>query len=478
LDVGDRFGYPRFGDVLLFSSPSFIVIYNAKSLFLVAILFVGLHVPRVSGIEVVVDYSYDTEGFFSEPVRRTAIEAVASRYSRVITSELTAVGPTLDQTPWRIGFEHPGNGESFQISTAVDQGSDPLFDAADNAADVYGFPGLEANQWILYAGARNLASTAVGGTATGLNFSTVFDDLEGPLHRGVITNTPDDSASDLPAWGGAISFDLDVNWHFELEEESGNGAVDFYSIAMHEVGHALGLGTQWNQWNEHIVGGSSFQGANAVEAYNSDNNTTVTDLSLNGGGDPHWQDGVYLSHIFQPGEPNLVGTVGDGLQDLLLEPIANFTSSKSRFELTNVDAAALVDLGWSILEASSDPLDLNGDGDVNPADVDLACSAGSDLQPYFSALNSLQGDLDFSTAVGFGDFLILSSNFGLDGTYSMGDVNCNATVGFDDFLILSSVFGESARIAAVPEPSGLPLAYIAFPVIGYALRTGRSRLRV
>lgn len=428
--------------------------------------------PFASGIEIVVDYTYDTEGFFSDPIRRTAMEAVADRYSRVITSELTAVAPMLDQTPWRIGFEHPGTGEPFQISTAANRDSDPLFSVADNEANVYGFSGLDANQWILYAGGRNLVSAGVGGTATGLNFNTIFDDLDGPLHRGVISNTPDNTAGDLPAWGGAISFSLNENWHFDLDETAGNGSVDFYTIAMHEVAHALGLSTQWNQWTQQ-TNGTAYQGANALAAYNTDNDASLTELSLAPGADPHWQDGIYLSQIFQLGVPNLVGTVGDGLQDLLLEPVANFSTTISRFELTNVDAGALVDIGWSILEEEQgDPLDLNGDGNVNPADVDLACSAGNELQPYFSALASLQGDVDFNSNVGFSDFLTLSRNFGLAANYSSGDINCDASVGFDDFLILSSVFGESHSIAPVPEPSS-SLAMFAYACIA----AGGLRLR-
>ncbi len=74
------------------------------------------------------------------------------------------------------------------------------------------------------------------------------------------------------------------------------------------------------------------------------------------------------------------------------------------------------------------------------------------------------GDLDGDGTVAFGDFLILSENFGRpDANYSMGDLDCNGSVGFPDFLILSANFGQAvgAEGAAVPEPSGRLLLAIA-----------------
>ena len=67
----------------------------------------------------------------------------------------------------------------------------------------------------------------------------------------------------------------------------------------------------------------------------------------------HWEDGTYESFIFTAGGPNTVGTVGAGMQDLLMEPTANFGGAQQRFELTNVDVAALEDIGWSVVPEPS-----------------------------------------------------------------------------------------------------------------------------
>lgn len=317
---------------------------------LLALLSLFLALPGAHAITIVVDYTYDTNNFFNTQAKRDAMQAVADRYSRVITSSLAAVSPsgtgTGTSAGWRIGFTHPGTGAGYQISTAANFGSDPL--SGSGAADEYGFAGLTADVWILYAGGRPLASKGVGGTGTGLNFTTTFNDINGPMHRGFNDNTPASTVNDLPRWGGAITFDSTATWHFDLSSVAPFGASDFYSIALHEVGHALGLSTSWNQWKDN--GSGVYVGTAAIAAYNLDNPGTISSLNLVSAANPHFADGLYASFIFASGTPITIGTVGSGLrQDLLMDPIANFSAQQERFELTNVDVAALRDLGWTTL---------------------------------------------------------------------------------------------------------------------------------
>ncbi|MEM8943688.1 MAG: hypothetical protein AAGD11_00780 [Planctomycetota bacterium] len=312
-------------------------------------------VSHAYAINVQVDYTYDTNNFFDTTAKRTAMQEAADRISRVIDSNLAAVGPsgtgTGTSAGWRIGFSHPGTGNLFQASTAASFASDPLSGAG--MADVYGFSGLQADTWILYAGGRDLTSlggaVAVGGTGTGVNFVSTFNDLNGPMHRGLIPNTPSNTAGDLPVWGGAVSFGSTVNWHFDTSTSAPFGAVDFYSIALHEISHALGLSLSFNQWEQFDTGGT-FTGPQSVNAYNADNGTSLTELNQVSADNEHWEDGTYDSIIFAGGAPNYVGTAGAGnLQDLIMEPVANFSASIRRLELTNVDVAAFRDIGWSTI---------------------------------------------------------------------------------------------------------------------------------
>ena len=68
----------------------------------------------------------------------------------------------------------------------------------------------------------------------------------------------------------------------------------------------------------------------------------------------------------------------------------------------------------------------------------------------------IPGDFNYNNAVEFGDFLILSANFGLNPkSWRDGDTTLDGRVNFDDFLILSSNFGTVREpvVASVPEPS-------------------------
>jgi len=398
----------------------------------------------VAAIDIRVDYTFDTGNFFNTPERRAPLEAAAARLSTVITSSLNAVSPAGTSTgtgpDWRVGFFNPSNGQPWQLSTAPNAASDNLLFAGVPAANGYGFAGLAQDEWILFAGADDLPGNTAGfgGTGTGTNFTTTFNDLQGPMHRGLISQTPGpttDTVRDLPAWGGAISFDTGLNWNFDLDSSpSDPTSTDLYSIALHEILHALGVSTSWNQWQQH-VSGNDFSGPESLAAYNADNNASLSSLQLAGGGNPHWADGIYGSQIFDAGDPNFVGTVGDGpLQDLLMEPVANFSPSVRRFELTNVDVAALRDVGWDTIDGVIPllPGDANGDGTV-----DLA------------------------------DFGILRSEFGMTAGMLLADFNGDGMVDLADFGILRANFGSSAVAAldawhasVVPEPT-LGLAAVA-----------------
>ncbi len=129
----------------------------------------------------------------------------------------------------------------------------------------------------------------------------------------------------------------------------------------------LGLSSGWLEWTSHSSGGQ-FSGTNAVAAYNSDNAASLSALNEVSATNHHWQDGAYQSFIFPSASPNYAGTVGaNTLQDLLMEPTANSTPSVTRFELTNVDVGALVDVGWSVVSGSLDG-DFNNNGAVDAAD--------------------------------------------------------------------------------------------------------------
>jgi hypothetical protein len=67
----------------------------------------------------------------------------------------------------------------------------------------------------------------------------------------------------------------------------------------------------------------------------------------------HFKDNTYDSFPFDSGSAPAFGSDSNSLQDLLLEPVANFSETNSRFEATNVDVAVLQDIGWEIIPEPS-----------------------------------------------------------------------------------------------------------------------------
>jgi hypothetical protein len=342
------------------------------------VLIAAVCVAPVHAINIFVNYDYDSNNFFlNSPQRKAALEAAAARYSAIITTTLTAETLSNNSDDPRIGFSHPGTGVNYEISAANNVGTDSIGTPSPTCQGCYaaneyrGQWSIPANQWILYAGGRPLTgnTAGVGGTSTGLNVTSMFTDEGSHLNRNFRAVSV---FQNLPVWGGSISFDNDgsTDWHFDLNTPAPNNKVDFYTIALHEIGHALGLGAhQWKDWSDHSPA-SQFTGDEAVDTYNADNGTSLTGLMEAGATDGHWKDGTYDSRIFNNGNPNYVGTVGAGaLQDLVMEPTANFTAAIHRFELTNVDVAALRDVGWATI-AQTDvlPGDYNSDGKVDAAD--------------------------------------------------------------------------------------------------------------
>ena len=110
------------------------------------------------------------------------------------------------------------------------------------------------------------------------------------------------------------------------------------------------------------------------------------------------------------------------------------------------NGAGLILVGYS--EAT---LDCDANGTLEFSDITCHDNHRQTITTL-EAIGSQPGDLDGNATVDFKDFLVLSSNYGSEGSYLDGDIDGDGQVAFPDFLSLSEVFGSEARTAPVPEP--------------------------
>ena len=126
---------------------------------------------------------------------------------------------------------------------------------------------------------------------------------------------------------GSIVFDDDTNWHFDHTTPVEPGTNDFYSVALHELLHAVSFGVS-ETWDSLVAANAvDYLGAEGIAA----NGGTGEDLLFIGGG--HLAEGVMSIRL------------ADGsLQEVVMDPTLTVGTRKT---LTELDVAVLRDLGFT-----------------------------------------------------------------------------------------------------------------------------------
>jgi hypothetical protein len=269
-----------------------------------AILVTAVLTPSTqAALTIDLDYTYDTGGFFTSG-RRALMSQVASLFEARIEDTLSAIAPS-GGNHWTIEFYNPFTGTTALV---VD-------------------PTIALNTVRVYLGARNLGSGVLGvggygGVASGSGSGAFVNAVSTRGQSGVTSNT------DFGPWGGSISFSDTASWYFDSDPttvESFAGQNDFYSVAAHELGHLLGIGTA-DSWSHYVNGSHQFTGSAAVTSYGGN----VPLVSA----DDHFNEGT-LSTI--------AGTATS--QEAAMDPTL---TTGTRKYLTDLDWAALQDIGWQI----------------------------------------------------------------------------------------------------------------------------------
>lgn len=266
-----------------------------------ALVFAALVCPAAHAVTLQFDYSFDSNGFFTVPERRNVLEAAGAFFSSLLTDTLSAITP---------GGENMFTATLFDPSTLQTQNVANLPVAEDTL--------------IVFAGASDaLGEDALGfGGPGGFSVGGTQTFVDNVLSRGQGSDAFSAGATEVAPWGGWLSFSTTAEWYFDSDVSTTEAFAgsDFYSVALHELGHVLGLGTAAS-WSTFVSGGL-FVGANATAA--------------NGGpvpvADGHWLEGTMSQFAGLPQEAAMDPTLTVG----------------TRKQFTALDIAALDDIGWDI----------------------------------------------------------------------------------------------------------------------------------
>jgi hypothetical protein len=259
--------------------------------------FESLEGRRLPSITVAIDYRYDTNQFFDTPQKRELMQSAADAVAAALSQDhLAAIVPQGGDT-WTARFPDPVTGTDQQVTNLV----------------------VPADTIVLYVGGGALPShgeAAVGSTG-GFDASGDAAWLATVAARGrpgALASPP----SSFGPWGGSIRFDTGAtSWFFGQSTDGLDSTqTDFLSVAEHEIGHVLGLGTS-AAWFGHVAGGD-FTGPAAMGVFGGPV-PLAPDLA-------HWADGIVVDGGATAMDPVLPG------------------GSRSLF--TRLDLAALADIGW------------------------------------------------------------------------------------------------------------------------------------
>ncbi len=239
------------------------------------------------------DFSRDTNHFFDDTARRQILELAGEAIGSRLDDDLLAITPSGDNT-WSFNATNPSGSDAITLSNQT----------------------IPANTVLVFVGSRNMSSLGVGGPGGySSSGSEAWLDLVAARGQTGMLESPE---TDFGLWGGSITFDNDANWYFGMSADGlGSNQQDFLSVAMHELGHVLGIGTA-DSWDSH-VSGFSFTGPHSVAEYGGN-----VPLS----GNSHFREGTEDDDHEVAMDPSLlVGT---------------------RKPFTALDYAALADIGWEL----------------------------------------------------------------------------------------------------------------------------------
>ena len=277
-----------------------------------------LSAGSLSALHIQIDYSLDDNNFFHTQERKDALESVAKFYGDLIQDNLLEIdGSKFAGSTWGPRIFHPATGKTKDLESLV----------------------IPEDTIIIYAGSRDLGFSATGNSVAGKGSGGGIGALSGraPGFRDLVLARGQEGAllyltpsliTDVGLWGGSISFDHDTVWNFSLKENQ--PGQEFLAVALHEMAHVLGIGNA-QAWR-NLLSNERFTGPAVVASH---------------GSAPGADEGHFLDDLTSPlyGSFGAPHGVARPVRLLASEPL----DDGNIFDvITDLDLAALVDIGWEI----------------------------------------------------------------------------------------------------------------------------------
>jgi hypothetical protein len=272
-----------------------------------------------------IEIRYELAGsqFYNQPGAKEALRAAADFYEDLITDHLGPINPAdYKGAVWTPTYAHPNTGAEVVMTAQAN-----LVVPADTIIIYAGSANLGAPAARAGAGAAKLAT---GGGLTWWN--QVYNRGE-PGAIQITASGWGPPPTDFAPWGGVIFFNSAItNWNFSTSDATGTTSPDALSVALHELGHILGLGIYRTDcsWLTLIAGGR-FTGPLATQSFGVGPQT----------------DGV---HVF-PGSvrSRAYGCFGIAHGTPVLPLMSASLPASHAFNVpTDLDLAMLRDIGWEV----------------------------------------------------------------------------------------------------------------------------------
>jgi len=243
-----------------------------------------------TGLSIAFDFRFDKKGLFDSSDRKSALLAAASMWSAALHDDFADI-PAGTEVLVRDPQAPSVAGQVFVYDQPI-----------DDLAVFVGFASMDGAHGSL---AISAPSAAIGSVSDPALRASLKQRYEG---------------ADFEPWTGWLGFDEGEDWFFDPTPHTSDdlpaSKVDFLSVALHELGHILGVGT--SDAFLALVQNGSFVGPNAMAA--------------NGGPVPLTPDGKHIA----------AGLLSEGKRPVMDES----DSAGARSEITSLDLAILRDIGY------------------------------------------------------------------------------------------------------------------------------------